>query len=268
MAFTTKIQQTATATDCQSFTIADATGNGATGYGGSNPPVTDVNVIQVLITLPNETTPVDVYELTGTDAEDLMSGTTDLEVNSEVLGLTGAGQPLTELESGLYYVSYTPFFDTPSTVSVTNGSATVTGTFNNYVTWGMTSVLIGGERYEVQSLTNSTLTLTEVYTGTTSGTATWYAGFEAVMVNSAGATLTSPYATEFCPIERGLQQRLVEAYTSGCSCESKRVMNATQYTDRYRYGVIQLYNCGSYEQCQALVNQIARWLDREGCCGC
>lgn len=243
------------AQDCTTLVIQDDTGTGATGYLAPNYVVSDVTELVFDCIIPNTSEYTDPYVLTGTDAEDIMDGTSNLSVTSMVLD-----QSLTEnsaLTDGAYYCRYTPYFASASTVSVTTNSTAITASsaWNVAPYAGVNRVKIDGEYYGLEVTGATTGTLDRAYIGTTDATASWDAGFmDAIILKQT------------CNGERCVTSKIAQLYNENCECKQLAKDEAFQKKEDL-YAADILFNNEDYTQFQSLMNQVTNYCNDEndGC---
>lgn len=241
--------------DCTELVVEDTTGTGATGYLAPNYVVTDVEELVFDAIVPNSSVYTDPYVLTGSDAEDIMDGTSNLTITTQVLDQTATtNEPL---DDGAYYGRYTPYFLAASTINVTNGdtSVTVSSAWNVAPYAGVNRVKIDGEYYGVTVTGATTGTLDREYIGTTDATETWYAGFMSAIV-----------LKQMCNGERCVTNKIATLYNENCQCKDLAKKEAFQKKEDL-YGAEILFDNEDYTQFQSIMNQITNYCNNEdnGC---
>lgn len=257
MALVTTTSQGTGAQDCTTLVIQDTTGTGATGYLAPNYVVADVVELVFDCIEPNSSVYTDPYVLTGTDAEDIMNQTSNLEITSQVLDSTATTN--SALTDGAYYCRYTPYWLAATTVSVTTNSTaiTVSAAWNVAPYAGVNRVKIDGEYYGLTVTGATTGTLDREYIGTTNATETWYAGFMDAIV-----------LKQMCNGERCVTNKIATLYNENCECKDLAKKEAFQKKEDL-YGAGILFDNGDYTQFQSLMNQVTNYCnDEDNGCNC
>jgi len=248
--------QGTTSQDCKTLVITDTTGTGSTGYLAPNYVVGDVAELVFDCIPPNESVYTEPYVLTGSDAEDIMNGTSNLGVTSQVLNPTlTTNSPLVD---GVYYGRYVPYWLAASTISVTAGSASATLSTTAAVApyAGVDRMKIDGEYYGVE-VSGTAVTLDRLYIGTTNATQAWYAGFESPII-----------LKQACNAERCLALKRANLYTTNCECsdiEKREATNRQFDLDNANA----MFTNGNYTQFQSVMNQLTNYCnDTNNGCNC
>lgn len=243
--------------DCKTIPINDTTGTGATGYLAPNYVVANVAELVFDCIIPNASVYTPVYVLTGSNAQNIMNGTTTLNVTSMVLD-----QALTTnsaLPDGVYFGRYVPYFTAASTLSVTNNSVDVVASsaWNVAPYEGVGRVKINGTYYGLTVTGANTGKLDSVYTGANNAAIAWLAGFESLIP-----------LKQVCNSERCLALKRANLYTTNCQCSE---IEKNEVTNRQLdlNNAIEMFDNGDYVQFQSVMNTLTTYCnDSENGCNC
>ncbi len=241
--------------DCTNLYVKDTT-TGASGYGAPNYTIAAVDHIAVEVIIPTATEYSPVYSINNANAQGIMAGTTNLDINSTVID-----QDQTEesaLQDGVYVLRYTPFWTAVATITVTNASTSATASTTLAVApyAGVNRMLIDGEYYGV-TIVGTAVTLDRAYIGSSASGVAFKAGFS-----------TSIYLKQMCNGNNCVSAQIAAVFNQSCNC-SELEKNAVfaQYQNLIAAGYMWTFE--EYVQFQLLMNLVTNYCNSlDGGCGC